>query len=319
MHETTLPLQRYLTALHTRVREPHRRATSPPTFRNSPRPIRPGSGSASSLPTATRTPSATPIARSRFNRYRNRWSMRRRWPIADASAVLQKVGVEPSGEAFNSISLDPQSGAPLNPMINAGAIATTGLVAGATAAAQWKRIADVMARVLRSRDRRRRRGLPVRKRDRIPQPRDRLAAQELRHHRRRSDADPRELFPAVLGQRHLPRPRVHGGDVREQRRASGHRQARRSGRGCRGRAEHHGDLRHVRLRGQLAVRRRPAGEERRQRRRDRRDARALRHRRLLAAARRERQQRAWTRRLPADLARLSICTRSACRSPPRSS
>jgi glutaminase len=52
-----------------------------------------------------------------------------------------KVGVEPSGDAFNSISLDPQTGAPLNPMINAGAIATTSLVAGATVEAQWNRIA----------------------------------------------------------------------------------------------------------------------------------------------------------------------------------
>jgi glutaminase len=40
------------------------------------------------------------------------------------------VGVEPSGDAFNSISLAPGTGRPLNPMINAGAIATTGLVAG---------------------------------------------------------------------------------------------------------------------------------------------------------------------------------------------
>lgn len=46
--------------------------------------------------------------------------------------VLTKVGVEPSGEAFNSISLDPKTGRPLNPMINAGAIATAGLVPGAT-------------------------------------------------------------------------------------------------------------------------------------------------------------------------------------------
>ena len=51
-----------------------------------------------------------------------------------------KVGVEPSGDAFNSISLDPQTGAPFNPMINAGAIATTSLVAGATVEAQWQRI-----------------------------------------------------------------------------------------------------------------------------------------------------------------------------------
>ena len=54
--------------------------------------------------------------------------------------VARKVGVEPSGDAFNSISLDPQTGAPLNPMINAGAIATTSLVAGDTTEAQWRRI-----------------------------------------------------------------------------------------------------------------------------------------------------------------------------------
>ena len=36
--------------------------------------------------------------------------------------VLAKVGVEPSGEAFNQISLERESGRPLNPMINAGAI-----------------------------------------------------------------------------------------------------------------------------------------------------------------------------------------------------
>ena len=59
--------------------------------------------------------------------------------------VLRKVGVEPSGEAFNSISLNPQTGAPLNPMINAGAIAMAGLVSGDNAAEQWQRIADVIA------------------------------------------------------------------------------------------------------------------------------------------------------------------------------
>ncbi len=39
--------------------------------------------------------------------------------------MVNKVGVEPSGEAFNAISLDPATGRPRNPMINAGAIATT--------------------------------------------------------------------------------------------------------------------------------------------------------------------------------------------------
>lgn len=42
--------------------------------------------------------------------------------------VLDKVGVEPSGEPFNEISLEDSSGRPLNPMINAGAITTHSLV-----------------------------------------------------------------------------------------------------------------------------------------------------------------------------------------------
>src|SRR5688572_2086651 len=42
--------------------------------------------------------------------------------------VLEKISVEPSGDAFNSISLYPESGRPFNPMINAGAIAATDMV-----------------------------------------------------------------------------------------------------------------------------------------------------------------------------------------------
>lgn len=44
--------------------------------------------------------------------------------------VLAKVGVEPSGEAFNSIVLDEASNRPFNPMVNAGAIATADLIEG---------------------------------------------------------------------------------------------------------------------------------------------------------------------------------------------
>lgn len=43
-------------------------------------------------------------------------------------AVLGRVGVEPSGEAFNELSLEQGSGRPLNPMINAGALTVHGLV-----------------------------------------------------------------------------------------------------------------------------------------------------------------------------------------------
>ena len=44
--------------------------------------------------------------------------------------VLAKVGVEPSGEAFNAIVLDEASNRPFNPMVNAGAIATADLIKG---------------------------------------------------------------------------------------------------------------------------------------------------------------------------------------------
>lgn len=60
--------------------------------------------------------------------------------------VLKKVGVEPTGDAFNSISLDPVTGCPRNPMINAGAIATTGLVEGKTAAIRLRRIQEMFGR-----------------------------------------------------------------------------------------------------------------------------------------------------------------------------
>lgn len=42
--------------------------------------------------------------------------------------VRRHIGVEPTGEAFNSITLAPGTGIPLNPMVNAGAITATALV-----------------------------------------------------------------------------------------------------------------------------------------------------------------------------------------------
>jgi glutaminase len=58
-------------------------------------------------------------------------------------ALLQRVSVEPTGDAFNSISLEPQTGRPFNPMINAGAIATASLVAGRSAADRLARLLAV--------------------------------------------------------------------------------------------------------------------------------------------------------------------------------
>ena len=59
--------------------------------------------------------------------------------------VLNKVGMEPTGDAFNSISLEPGTGRPRNPMINAGAIATTSLIAGKSAATRLQRLLDMFA------------------------------------------------------------------------------------------------------------------------------------------------------------------------------
>jgi glutaminase len=42
--------------------------------------------------------------------------------------VRSRIGVEPTGDAFNAITLSPNTGMPLNPMVNAGAIAATGIV-----------------------------------------------------------------------------------------------------------------------------------------------------------------------------------------------
>jgi glutaminase len=59
--------------------------------------------------------------------------------------VLQTVGVEPTGDAFNSISLEPGTGRPLNPMINAGAIAVSSLIQGATREARLARVVDALS------------------------------------------------------------------------------------------------------------------------------------------------------------------------------
>ncbi len=60
--------------------------------------------------------------------------------------VIGRVGVEPSGEAFNAISLEPGTGRPSNPLINAGAILTTSLVRGSGPAERFERILELLSR-----------------------------------------------------------------------------------------------------------------------------------------------------------------------------
>src|SRR2546425_6386857 len=133
MHKTTLPLQRYLAVLHhkyQRLDDGQVATYIPELAKADPRWF--------GICIVTADGYAYAVGDS--DRQFTIQSMSK--PIVYAAAladrgrdnVLRKVGVEPSGEAFNSISLDPQTGAPPNPMINAGAIATTGLVAGGTTA-----------------------------------------------------------------------------------------------------------------------------------------------------------------------------------------
>ncbi len=65
-----------------------------------------------------------------------------------ADTVFQKIGSEPTGRAFNSpiavVDMPTHTG---NPFVNAGAIATTSLVSGATADDKWNKILDFYGRV----------------------------------------------------------------------------------------------------------------------------------------------------------------------------
>lgn len=58
------------------------------------------------------------------------------------AAVAARVGFEPSGDAFNSIELDPLTNKPFNPMVNAGAIAVAGLIYEALGGSSFSKVLD---------------------------------------------------------------------------------------------------------------------------------------------------------------------------------
>lgn len=67
--------------------------------------------------------------------------------VCGRERVLARVGVEPSGDAFNSIVFDERNNRPFNPMVNAGALATTYLVRGQDAAEPaLERVLDALRR-----------------------------------------------------------------------------------------------------------------------------------------------------------------------------
>jgi glutaminase len=62
--------------------------------------------------------------------------------LAGRDAVLERVGVEPSGDAFNAIVFDPHTNRPFNPMVNAGAITVAGIVCDVAGAGAFDLILD---------------------------------------------------------------------------------------------------------------------------------------------------------------------------------
>jgi glutaminase len=61
-------------------------------------------------------------------------------------AVLRQVGVEPTGDAFNSTVMDEVNNRPFNPMVNAGAIAVTAMVKGESYEARRRVILELLSR-----------------------------------------------------------------------------------------------------------------------------------------------------------------------------
>jgi glutaminase len=65
--------------------------------------------------------------------------------IAGHELVETKIGVEPSGEAFNSIRLTSDN-RPFNAMVNAGAIACSGLIHSVEGSGAFERVLDALSR-----------------------------------------------------------------------------------------------------------------------------------------------------------------------------
>ncbi|MDX2168344.1 MAG: glutaminase A [Deltaproteobacteria bacterium] len=63
-------------------------------------------------------------------------------------ATMHHIGVEPSGDAFNSIELQEGTRRPFNPMVNAGAIAAASLVTGEGPAERLNHVLDTFARYI---------------------------------------------------------------------------------------------------------------------------------------------------------------------------
>ncbi|MGL4410428.1 MAG: glutaminase A [Zoogloea sp.] len=62
--------------------------------------------------------------------------------LVGAQEVRSRVGVEPSGDAFNAIEFDPVTRRPFNPMVNAGAITVAGVLRDVYGAQAFEKVLE---------------------------------------------------------------------------------------------------------------------------------------------------------------------------------
>jgi hypothetical protein len=138
-------------------------------------------------------------------------------------AVLARIGVEPSGDAFNAILFDERTNRPFNSMVNTGAIAATSLVCGKNTEERLGRIFDFL-RALSGRPVAIDEGVYHSERAmRAPQPGHCLSRTQQRHDQGGCRRSPRSVFPPMLGSDDGDRSRLHRRHFGERRRASGQR------------------------------------------------------------------------------------------------
>ena len=134
-----------------------------------------------------------------------------------------RLGVNGTGLPFNSLmAVELNAERTMNPMVNAGAIATTSLVPGATAEEKWAAIRERLSRFA-GRELASRRGLRLGVGHQHAQPGHRPPPRELRAALLRPRRGDRRLHPSVLPGRDRPRPRGDGGHAGQRRREPGHR------------------------------------------------------------------------------------------------
>ena len=165
-----------------------------------------------------------------------------------ADVVGARIGLEPTGDAFNAISLDPVTGQATNAMVNAGAITAADLLHARHGDRALDHLLDGYSKFAGRPLARRPAGRRVRTGDRPSQSSDRPSPPRCRIDGRRRRDIAAALLRPVLGRGRLPRPRRDRRDARQRwpqpdrRRRGGHPADRPP------RAGRHGELRDVRRR-----------------------------------------------------------------------